>query len=96
MKTPASASERPAVALVFAALLGLLALSAGSSFLPPAPWKTAAGLAIAAAKTVLIALFFMRLKYRRGLVPIFAVAGLFWLGILGTLLMADYLTRGRP
>jgi len=95
MKPAPSDSGSPPLALVFSSLLGLLALSAASSFLPPAPWKTAAGLAIAAAKTLLIALFFMRLKYRRGLIPIFAVAGLFWLGILGTLLMSDYLTRGR-
>jgi cytochrome c oxidase subunit 4 len=94
MKPSAESSGRPLLATVFAGLLVLLALSAGSTFLSPAPWKTAAGLAIAVAKTALIALFFMRLKYRRGLILIFAGAGLFWLAILSTLLMSDYLTRG--
>jgi cytochrome c oxidase subunit 4 len=100
MKTEPSASPEIRAAsaplgLVFAALLALLALSAASSFLPPAPWKTAAGLVIAAVKTGLIALFFMKLRYERGLIRIFASAGLFWLGILATLLLADYLMRNR-
>jgi cytochrome c oxidase subunit 4 len=95
MKPHAAESCPPSLALVFAALLALLALSAASSFLPPAPWKTVAGLAIAAAKTGLIALFFMRLRDRSGLTRIFAAAGLFWLGIFATLVLADYLTRGR-
>jgi cytochrome c oxidase subunit IV len=90
----ASPSSAP-LGLVFAALLALLALSAASSFLPPAPWKTAAGLIIAATKTGLIALFFMKLRYQRGLVRIFAGAGLFWLGLLAVLLLADYLMRHR-
>jgi cytochrome c oxidase subunit 4 len=90
----ASVSAAP-IGAVFAALLALLALSAASSFLPAAPWKTAAGLVIAAAKTGLIALFFMKLRYQRGLVRIFAGAGLFWLGLLAVLLLTDYLMRDR-
>jgi len=43
-------------------LLILLSLSAGSVLLPPAGWKTAAALAVAAAKAGLIAAFFMKLK----------------------------------
>jgi cytochrome c oxidase subunit 4 len=92
---PTTSSLSAPIGLVFALLLALLALSAGSSFLPPAPWKTAAGLLIAAAKTGLIALFFMKLRYQRGLVRIFAGAGLFWLGLLAVLLLADYLMRNR-
>ncbi len=75
------------------ALLLLLGLSAASVALPPAPWKTGFGLTISAAKIALIAVFFMRLNRSAGLVRVFAVAGLFWLGILATLVAADYLTR---
>jgi cytochrome c oxidase subunit 4 len=75
------------------ALLGLLAASALTVLIPPAPWKTAAGLAIAGAKVTLIALFFMRLNRSPGLVRIFAAVGLFWLAIMATLVSADYLTR---
>ena len=62
--------------------------------MPPAPWKTAFGLGVAVAKTVLIALVFMKLRTQRGLIRIFASAGLFWLGIFAILLFCDYLTRG--
>jgi len=78
---------------VGAALLGLLGLSAATILFPPAPWKTGVGLAIAAAKGALIAAYFMRLNRSRGLVRVFAAAGLFWLVIMATLMAADYLTR---
>jgi cytochrome c oxidase subunit 4 len=95
MKPTAEKPSAPPLGLIFAALLALLALSAASTFLPPAAWKSAAGFAIAGAKTGLIALFFMRLRHQRGLVRVFAVAGLFWLCILATLLAADYFMRNR-
>jgi caa(3)-type oxidase subunit IV len=79
---------------VFAGLLALLVLSAATAAFPPAAWKTGFGLAVAVAKTALIALVFMKLRTQRGLVRVFAVAGLFWLGIFAGLLFCDYLTRG--
>ena len=75
------------------ALLALLAISALTVLLPPAPWKTAVGLAIAGVKIALIGVFFMRLNRSKGLVRVFAAAGLFWLAIMATLGSADYLTR---
>jgi len=78
---------------VFSALLALLAISASTTLLPPSAWKGPAGLLIAAAKAALIVTFFMRLRSARGLVRVFAAAGLFWLAILGALILADYLTR---
>lgn len=94
MKPPAAASfaARDLIGIGLALLL-LLALSAGTVLLPPAPWKTGASLAISAAKISLIVTFFMRINRSRALVRIFAFAGLFWLGILATLVAADYLTR---
>ena len=94
MKAPSSApfAARDLIVIGLALLL-LLSLSAASVALPPAPWKTGFGLAIGAAKIALIAIFFMRLNRSATLVRIFAVAGLFWLGILATLVAADYLTR---
>jgi len=74
-------------------LLMLLALSALTVLIPPAPWKTAVGLAIAGVKIALIGVFFMRLNRSKGLVRVFAAAGLFWLAIMATLVSADYLTR---
>ena len=81
--------------LVLAALLALLTLSAATTLLPPAPWKTGAGLLIAALKLGVVALYFMRLREHRGLTRVFAAAGLFWLGLLVVLVLSDYLTRGQ-
>jgi cytochrome c oxidase subunit IV len=94
MKPTASSVRVRDLAAIFAALLILLALSAASVLLPPARWKTAAALGVAAAKAGLIAAFFMKLKQHRGLLRVFAGAGLFWLAIFAVLLMTDYLTRG--
>lgn len=48
---------------------------------------------IAGLKATLVALFFMHLRYREPAMRIFALAGLFWLTILFTLTLSDYLTR---
>jgi len=80
--------------LAYAALMVLLVLTALGSKAPLGALKAPIALVIAAAKTALVFLFFMRLWYERGLVRLFAAAGFFWLAIIGTLTFADYLTRG--
>jgi cytochrome c oxidase subunit 4 len=89
----ANASQWAQLLVVYGALMGLLALTAGASFLPGGWWSTPVALAIATAKAFLIFYFFMRLRGQSGLVRIFAVAGFFWLAILLVLTSADYLTR---
>ena len=49
---------------------------------------------IAAAKAVLIGLFFMHLYYRHRLTWVVSIAALLWLGILLALTLSDYLWRG--
>jgi cytochrome c oxidase subunit 4 len=52
-------------------------------------------LAIASIKALLVAMFFMHLRYeRQKIVWIVAIAGVFWLSILFVLSMSDYVTRG--
>lgn len=77
----------------YGALLVLLAFTAAAAKLPLGAWNTPVSLGIATAKLLLVVLFFMQLKYERGLVRVFAAAGLFWLAIAGVLTFADYLTR---
>lgn len=89
-----SAPTHTALFVVFAALLVLLALTAAATRLPPGPWSLPIALGIATAKAALIFLYFMRLRYQRAMVRIFAVAGFFWLAVAGALTFADYLTRG--
>lgn len=74
-------------------LIGLLALSALTTLLPPTSWRTALGLLIAAAKAAMVVWFFMRLKHQHGLVRVFSSAGVVWLCFLAVLLASDYLTR---
>jgi cytochrome c oxidase subunit 4 len=78
---------------VFAALIGLTALTVSASFLNLGPYHTAVGLAFAVAKASLVALFFMHLWYSTRVTWLVAAAGLFWLGILIALTLSDYLTR---
>lgn len=49
--------------------------------------------AIASVKAVLIIMFFMHVRYGSHLIWLVAGAGFFWLAIMFTLTMADYLTR---
>lgn len=93
MSEPAKFSVREPL-LVFLGLLGLLALSAVSSHWTHGVTGTSIGLGIAVAKTALIFTFFMRLRRQPGLVRLFAVAGFFWLLLIGSLVFADYFTRG--
>jgi cytochrome c oxidase subunit IV len=83
----------PGLLAIYAALLCLLALTAGSSVLPGGWWSAPISLGIAFAKTFLIAAIFMNLKGQSGTVRVFSMAGLLWLLILISLSLADYSTR---
>jgi len=74
----------------------LLAMTVAVSFLPLESLETVLTLAIAIAKAVLVAIFFMHLRGAGGLVRLFAVAGVFWLLLLMALTLADFLTRQPP
>lgn len=87
------APARSTIFIAYGALMALLALTAAASLLPRGPWTLLLALVIAAMKTAIVFLFFMQLKYQRGLVRIFAIAGFFWLAIVGALTFTDYLTR---
>jgi cytochrome c oxidase subunit IV len=80
--------------LVFAALLGLLLLTVAVAFIDLGLFNIVVALGIATAKALLIALYFMHLRYSDRLIWVVAAGGAFWLGILLTLTMSDYLTRG--
>lgn len=79
---------------VFAALLILTAATVGVAFLDLGPMNTVMALVIATVKASLVVLFFMHVRYGSRFVAICLGAGLFWLVLLLTLTMSDYLTRG--
>jgi cytochrome c oxidase subunit 4 len=85
--------QPPTYYAVFAALIALTLLTVVVSFLDLGVGHTVAGLVIGAAKAALVILFFMHLLYSGRLLWIVLGAGLFWLGIMLALTLADYSTR---
>lgn len=77
-------------------LLAAVATTLVYAYLPGAPLKPAVGVAIAAFKIVLIAIFFMRLKQASVLVRLTAGAGLAWASLLFIIGFCDYLARLGP
>jgi cytochrome c oxidase subunit IV len=86
-------SLKPYLAIFFALVVLTLATT-GIAFIDlGAGWNATVALAIAAGKASLVALYFMHLRNSSPLTRLFAVAGIFWIGILIALTVSDYLTR---
>ncbi|HEX4610723.1 MAG TPA: cytochrome C oxidase subunit IV family protein [Urbifossiella sp.] len=81
-------------ALAFVVLVALTLTTVGLSFLRMGPaGHLAVGLTLGAAKAGLIVLIFMNLLRSPTRTWLAAGLGVFWLGILVTLAMTDYLAR---
>jgi caa(3)-type oxidase subunit IV len=78
-------------ACAFAGLLALLGLTLAGHALH---WGLAAALSIAAAKVLLVAIYFMHLNASSSTVRSTAVAGLIFIAILMLLTLSDYSNRG--
>jgi cytochrome c oxidase subunit IV len=78
---------------VWAVLLGLLFFTWLVARFNLGMWNTVAAMSIAVVKMLLVVLIFMHVRYSARLVWVFAAAGLFWLFIMVSLMMSDYLTR---
>ena len=92
--------------IIFASLLALLAATVGIAYVDldikfpgpggmiDIPLNFPLAMAIATTKAVLIMLYFMHLRYSAPLTWVAAGASFLWLGILLTLSLSDYLSRG--
>jgi cytochrome c oxidase subunit IV len=79
---------------IWITLLCLTVITAGVSFIDLGPLNTVVALVIATFKALLVVLFFMHVKYAsEKLSKMVVVAAIFWLLLLLTLSMADYVTR---
>lgn len=78
---------------VFAALIALTLLTVGLSFLELGAWHTTVGVLIGVVKATLVGLFFMHLLHSSRASWLAVLAGIFWLLLLMTLTLSDYLTR---
>ncbi|HZR06333.1 MAG TPA: cytochrome C oxidase subunit IV family protein [Candidatus Udaeobacter sp.] len=76
------------------ALLVLLAITCSIAYVDLGPYNLIVALAVAIAKAIIIALFFMHIKGSSRLLHLAAIAGVIWLLFLISLTLGDYFTRG--
>ncbi len=79
---------------VFIALLVGTAMTVAAAFLNLGPLNNIVMLAIACTKATLVILFFMHARWSTRLTWVVIGAGFFWLLILFSLGMSDYMSRG--
>jgi cytochrome c oxidase subunit 4 len=79
-------------ATIYVALLGLMVATIVAAYMPLGPLNVPIALMIAFTKTVLVALFFMHVRYAGKLIWVVAAGALVWLAILLSI-SHDYLTR---
>jgi cytochrome c oxidase subunit 4 len=65
----------------------------GIAFVDLGRWNPVVALTIAVIKAVLVILFFMHVYYSNKLTKLTVAAGFFWLLIMITMSLSDYLTR---
>ncbi|HEX8798307.1 MAG TPA: cytochrome C oxidase subunit IV family protein [Terriglobales bacterium] len=79
---------------IWAILMFLTGLTVFVSFIELHNWNIVLALVIATIKGTLVVLFFMHLFYSSKLTKVTVIAALFFLFLLLSLSMTDYLTRG--
>lgn len=78
--------------IFFALVVGTI-LTWAIAFVNLGPWNPVVALTIACVKALLVILFFMHIRYSSKLTKITIAAGFFWLLIMITMSLTDYLTR---
>ena len=81
-------------ARVFALLITLTLLTIGTALSDMGVWHTPIAMGIAVTKAILVFLFFMHLLHSPKLIWLVAGGTILWLGIMFTLTLADYWSRG--
>ena len=78
---------------VFLALMFFTVLTVVAAYFDLGRANVLIALAIAGIKATLVVWFFMHVKWSSILTKVFVVAGIFWLVIMVSLTLSDYLTR---
>lgn len=89
-------TEKAVLYRVAAALMGLLVLTIGISYINLGRFNFVVAIMIAIAKALLVASFFMELRHSNRLLWVMAIAGVLWLLILIGGTLADVATRSLP
>lgn len=79
---------------IFAALMVLTAITVGVAFVNLGRFNFPVAITIALFKATLVILFFMHVKYSSRLTKLIIGTGFFFLLVLFTLTLTDYLSRG--
>lgn len=79
--------------IVWAALLVLLLVTWGTAYLPLGSLNAVINLLVASVKALLVMFFFMHLRTSNVLIKVVAFAALFWLTLLVSLSLSDFLSR---
>lgn len=79
---------------IFGGLMVLTVVTVAVAWVDLGSLNIVVALAVAVIKATLVVLFFMHLKYSSKLTWVVLGAGFFWLGILLSITLSDYLTRG--
>jgi cytochrome c oxidase subunit 4 len=79
---------------IFGALMVLTIITVAVAWIDLGSLNIMVALGVAVVKATLVVLYFMHVKYSSKLTWIVIGSGIFWLAILLSLTMADYLTRG--
>src|SRR5271169_3713800 len=78
---------------IWAVLMALTITTVLASFVELGVFNIVVALVIATIKGTLVVLFFMHLRYSTKLTMVTVIASIFWLFILFSLTMTDYITR---
>ena len=78
---------------VFTVLVLLTLLTVGAAQIDLGRFHLLVALTIAFGKAILVAFYFMHLRYDNRLIWVFLTGGVFWLAILIGITMSDYLAR---
>jgi cytochrome c oxidase subunit IV len=79
---------------IFATLMVLTAITVGVAFINLGPFNFPVAISIAIVKATLVILYFMHVKYSSRLTKLVIGTGFFFLLVLFTLTLTDYLSRG--
>ena len=80
--------------LIFTMLMVFTAITVAAAFLNLGPLNFPVAISIAIVKATLVILFFMHVKYSSQLTKLIIGSGLFFLLVMFSLTMTDYLSRG--
>ena len=79
--------------LIFLTLMVCTAITIAVAFVDLGRLNAVVAMAIAVLKATLVVLFFMHVKYSTKLTMVTVIAAIFWLFIMFSLTLTDYLTR---